>query len=203
MAQVGRVGGGRLLPHPSGAYSADSGSVSVKVAELQGGKVMSDRAYQDSLPKKRMGAGALIFDENGRFLLVNPTYKEPWEVPGGVVEANESPAQACVREVREELGLDIALERLLLVDYLSDSLEKVEALMFIFQGPTLTQAEIEAIQLQAEELSEYRFCTINEAVELLNHRLGRRVRRSLAVLVENGSVYMEDQEAVFKQSTVN
>ena len=78
---------------------------------------MSDRAYQDSLPKKRMGAGALIFDENGRFLLVNPTYKEPWEVPGGVVEANESPAQACVREVREELGLDITLERLLLVDY--------------------------------------------------------------------------------------
>ena len=158
---------------------------------------MSDRAYQNSLPKKRMGAGALIFDENGRFLLVNPTYKEPWEVPGGVVEANESPAQACVREVREELGLDIELKRLLLVDYLSDSPKKMEALMFIFQGPTLTSAEIEAIQLQAEELSEYRFCTIDEAVGLLNHRLGRRVRRSLAVAVENEPVYVEDQEAVF------
>lgn len=158
---------------------------------------MSDRAYQDSLPKKRMGAGALIFDENGRFLLVNPTYKEPWEVPGGIVEAHESPAQACVREVREELGLDIALKRLLLVDYLSDSPEKVEALMFIFQGPTLTQAEMEAIQLQADELSEYRFCTIDEAVMLLNARLGRRVRRSLAALAENGPVYVEDQESVF------
>jgi 8-oxo-dGTP diphosphatase len=158
---------------------------------------MSDRTYQDSLPKKRMGAGALIFDENGRFLLVNPTYKDPWEVPGGIVEAKESPAQACVREVGEELGLDIELERLLLVDYLSDSPEKVEALMFIFQGPVLTQAEIETIQLPAEELSEYRFCAIEEAVTLLNARLGRRVRRSLAVMTGNGSVYVEDQESVF------
>ena len=160
---------------------------------------MSDRAYQASLPMKRMGAGALIFDENGRFLLVNPTYKEPWEVPGGVVEDNESPAQACVREVREELGLDIMLQRLLVVDYLSDSPEKVEALMFIFQGPTLTPAEIEAIQLQAEELSEYCFCTAEEAVTLLNHRLGRRVLRSPDALAQNGPVYVEDQEAVFQQ----
>ena len=158
---------------------------------------MNSRAYQASLPKKRMGAGALIFDENGRFLLVNPTYKRPWEVPGGIVEANESPAQACVREIREELGLDVTLERLLLIDYLSDSPEKMEALMFIFQGPTLTPSEIEEIQLQASELSEYRFCAIDEAVTLLNRRLGRRVRRSLAALAQNGSVYAEDQEAVF------
>jgi len=158
---------------------------------------MSYRAYQDSLPKKRMGAGALIFDENGRFLLVNPTYKEPWEVPGGIVEANESPAQACVREVREELGLDIELARLILVDYLSDSPEKVEALMFIFEGPILTPTEIESIKLQVEELSEYRFCTDEEAVTLLNHRLGRRVQCGLASLVENGPVYVEDQESVF------
>jgi ADP-ribose pyrophosphatase YjhB (NUDIX family) len=158
---------------------------------------MSDRAYQDGLPKKRMGAGALIFDENGRFLLVNPTYKKLWEIPGGVVEANESPAQACVREVREELGLDIELKRLLLVDYLRDSPEKIEALMFIFQGPRLTSAEMETIQLQAEELSEYRFCTIYEAMSLLNPRLGRRMQRSLEALVENGPVYVEDQEAVF------
>ena len=158
---------------------------------------MSNKGYQDNLPKKRMGAGALIFDENARFLLVNPTYKEPWEVPGGVVEANESPAQACVREVREELGLDIELKRLLLVDYLSDSLEKVEALMFIFQGPTLTPAEIVAIQLQTEELRECRFCTIDEALALLNHRLGRRVQFSLEALSENGPIYVEDQESVF------
>ncbi len=158
---------------------------------------MSSRDYQNSLPKKRMGAGALIFDENGRFLLVNPTYKELWEVPGGVVESHESPAQACVREVREELGLDIELERLLLVDYLSDSPEKVEALMFIFQGPTLSVAEIDSIQPQADELSEFRFCTVDEAVERLNYRLGRRVQRSLRVLQGDGSVYVEDQEPAF------
>jgi 8-oxo-dGTP diphosphatase len=159
---------------------------------------MSDKVYQASLPKKRMGAGALIFDENGRFLLVNPTYKEPWEIPGGVVETHESPAQACVREVCEELGLNIELKRLLLVDYLSDSPEKVEALMFVFLGPVLTQAEIAAIALPVEELSEYRFCAIEEAVMLLNTRLRRRVQRALAGLNVNGPVYVEDQEPVFE-----
>ena len=144
-----------------------------------------------------MGAGALIFDENGRFLLVNPTYKEPWEIPGGIVEAHESPAQACIREVREELGLEIGLRRLLVVDYLGDSLEKVEALMFVFQGPTLTKTEIAGIQLQDDELSEYRFCTAEEAVILLNHRLGRRVLHCLDVLVQGGPVYVEDQQPVY------
>jgi ADP-ribose pyrophosphatase YjhB (NUDIX family) len=38
-----------------------------------------------------MAAGALLFDEDGRILLVEPTYKPYWEIPGGVVEADESP----------------------------------------------------------------------------------------------------------------
>ena len=67
---------------------------------------MSDKAYQRSLPKKRMSAGALFFDEAGRLLVVEPAYKSNWEIPGGAVELNESPRQACVREVKEELGLE-------------------------------------------------------------------------------------------------
>ena len=48
-----------------------------------------------------MSAGAIFRNQDGDVLLVNPTYKEPWEIPGGIVEANESPKRACIREVQE------------------------------------------------------------------------------------------------------
>ncbi|MGY2115992.1 NUDIX domain-containing protein [Nocardia gipuzkoensis] len=57
------------------------------------------------LPRKRMGAGALFVDELDRVLLVEPTYTNYWELPGGVVEADESPYAAVVREIGEELSL--------------------------------------------------------------------------------------------------
>jgi ADP-ribose pyrophosphatase YjhB (NUDIX family) len=55
----------------------------------------------------------LIIDESGRLLLVRHTgHDEGWAVPGGAVDIGESPAQAAVREVREELGVDVRLRRL-------------------------------------------------------------------------------------------
>ena len=52
------------------------------------------REYTSSLPGKRMGAGVLFTDETGRLLLVEPTYKPTWEIPGGAMEADESPRDA-------------------------------------------------------------------------------------------------------------
>lgn len=62
-------------------------------------------AWIDTLPRKRMGSGVLVRDELGRVLVVKPTYKQSWEIPGGAVEADESPRTTCRREVEEELGL--------------------------------------------------------------------------------------------------
>ncbi|MGH3806638.1 MAG: NUDIX domain-containing protein, partial [Pseudonocardiaceae bacterium] len=39
--------------------------------------------------RKRVAAKAVMRDRVGRILLVNPTYKEYWDLPGGMVEANE------------------------------------------------------------------------------------------------------------------
>ena len=154
------------------------------------------RTYQRSLPRKRMGAGALFRDENGRFLLVNPTYKPTWEIPGGVIEANESPRQACIREIIEELGFTCQPHQLLCVDYLSDQPDKTEAIMFVFDGGCLSQEAIAHIQLPADELSDYRFCTLPEALVLLNPRLGRRVALCQQALTENRTIYAEDQPPV-------
>jgi ADP-ribose pyrophosphatase YjhB (NUDIX family) len=53
-------------------------------------------------------ATACIFDESAR-LLVARHEGDVWATPGGLVEPDEPPEQAVVREVREELGIDITV----------------------------------------------------------------------------------------------
>jgi 8-oxo-dGTP diphosphatase len=79
------------------------------------GQVSADD-YVRSLPRKRMAAGALFVDSVSRILLVDPVYRDTWDLPGGAVEAEESPYAACRREVAEELGLDRPPGRVLAVD---------------------------------------------------------------------------------------
>ena len=55
--------------------------------------------------------GAAIFDDSGRLLAAQRAaparYAGLWEFPGGKVELGETPAEALVRECREELGIEI------------------------------------------------------------------------------------------------
>jgi 8-oxo-dGTP pyrophosphatase MutT (NUDIX family) len=158
---------------------------------------MDRKAFQETLPKKRISAGCLFFDEKGRLLVVNPTYKKTWEIPGGVVEQNESPRETVVREVYEELGLFCKPQRLLCVDFSDENKKRTESLQFIFLGPPLSKEQIEAIKLPAEELSEFRILPPKKATKLLNKKLRRRVRHCLTVLDQEVTLYLEEQKPVF------
>ena len=70
------------------------------------------------LPRKRVIAQMLVRDDAGRVLLCHPTYKDDWDLPGGVVEVRESPREAAGREVLEELALRLPVGRLVLTDWL-------------------------------------------------------------------------------------
>ncbi len=152
------------------------------------------KAYQLTLPKKRMSAGCLFFDDNGRFLIVNPTYKEPWEIPGGTVEANESPRQAAIREVAEEIGLNCEPRRLLCIDYSKENDRRTESVQLIFDGGVLSKKQIKRITLPADELSEYRFVAPKKGLNKLNPKLRRRIHHCLRVLAGKTTVlYLEEQ----------
>lgn len=81
----------------------------------------SSKDFYDSIPGKKCGAGVLFLDKEGKVLLVKPSYKEGWTLPGGVVEKNESPQWGAVREVSEEIGLSIDDPTLLCVTYKKNS----------------------------------------------------------------------------------
>lgn len=157
---------------------------------------MDKKAFQQQLPKKRISAGMLIFDEAGRLLVLEPAYKDTWEIPGGVVEANESPREAVVREAAEELGLFCRPQRLLAVDYSGETAKRTESLQFIFLGPQLTEAQIAAIRLNKSELRSFRFLPPEQATLLLNKKLRRRVRRCLRVVGRKRTLYLEEQRPV-------
>jgi ADP-ribose pyrophosphatase YjhB (NUDIX family) len=58
--------------------------------------------------------GALVHDQAGRLLLIqrgHDPHRGRWSLPGGRIEAGESPEQAVVREVREETGLEVVAGR--------------------------------------------------------------------------------------------
>jgi len=130
-----------------------------------------------SFATPRVAAGALFVDQLGRVLLVHPTYKETWDIPGGYVEQGESPAAACQREVAEELGLDRQPRRLIAVDWAPHEHEG-DKLLFLFDCGTLGDDE-QRICLDEAELDEYRWVDQDHLDDYVIPRIARRIRSAI------------------------
>jgi 8-oxo-dGTP diphosphatase len=124
-----------------------------------------------------VAAGVLFNDGNGRVLLVNPTYKDGWEIPGGYVEVGESPRAAAIREVKEELGLDIQVHDLLVLDWAPHPMEG-DKLLIIFDGGQLDEETLSKISFPDGELSAAHFFDTSELETVLPDRLAKRVYRA-------------------------
>lgn len=146
----------------------------------------------DPLDRSRpyVAAGVLFFDEAGRILLVQPTYKDHWDIPGGYVETGETPAQAAAREVREELSIDAAVGPLLVVDWAPHP-DEGDKLLLIFDGGILTDDQLDGIRLQTDEIASYTLHDQTEAITLLIPRLGRRVAAAIDAHQAGRTAYLE------------
>jgi 8-oxo-dGTP pyrophosphatase MutT (NUDIX family) len=94
--------------------------------------------------KLRLGCSAAIFDEHGRIFLTRRTDNGQWCLPGGGMDAGESVAEACEREVWEETGLRVRVKRLVGVYSHSDQL-----LVY----PDGNKTHIVALHFEAEVIS--------------------------------------------------
>lgn len=156
-------------------------------------KLLPPEEFYPSLPKKRMGAGALFVNQQNEILLVHPTYKPRWEIPGGITEDDESPRTCVQREVCEEIGLDREIGRLLVVEYQQRVGVKTESLMFVFDGGMLTEAEINAIRLQEAELDAFGFFPVDGLPDVMSETLRKRVQRAFAERQHPTDAYAENQ----------
>lgn len=153
-----------------------------------------DRATAISrAPKKRSGVAALVFDGAGRILLVKPTYKEGWVLPGGALEDNESPAEGCARELYEETGLAAPSLRFLCLDY--QRTEEGDSFQFVFYAGTISEAQASAVRLPPEELSDWQFVEPAAVTSLGRPRQAARISRCLEALSRDTIIYLENGEA--------
>jgi ADP-ribose pyrophosphatase YjhB (NUDIX family) len=149
--------------------------------------------WWEKLPRKREAADALLLDETGRPLIVKNSWNDAWNLPGGVLDVNESPRAGAEREIEEELGLRITMGRLLVVDWEppTEALP-TDGLMSLFDGGVLTAEEIAAIRLQETEIQAYRFAAPDEFPATLPAILGRRLRVALSVRESGNTAYLEN-----------
>ncbi len=156
----------------------------------------ADSATQETIPLPGIpvSAGALIFDRAGRLLILKPTYKSGWTIPGGVMEADgESPWEACRREVREETGIEVARGRLAAVDFRRPRPDRPGGVRFLFDCGKVSDQALSGLVLQPEEISESRLASLADALVLLRGPIRRRVR---AATRGRRLVYLEDGRPV-------
>jgi 8-oxo-dGTP pyrophosphatase MutT (NUDIX family) len=148
--------------------------------------------YTSTLPRKRMASAVLVRHPDNRILLVEPVYKDYWELPGGSVDADESPYHAATRELMEELGLSVTPGRLLVVDWVPPRVGRTDGVMFVYDGGLLDPARAAEIKLPAEELRSWAWSTLEEAEQRLSPLLARRAAAALDALSQSATLYLED-----------
>jgi 8-oxo-dGTP pyrophosphatase MutT (NUDIX family) len=143
------------------------------------------------LPRKRAISQLLVRDHDGRVLLCRLTYKQDWDLPGGVVEVGESPQLAVSREVEEELALQLPAGPLLLTDWMPPWSGWDDALCLVFDGGAHDAGILDDIVRQEREIRDAAFCTVAEARERCADFTARRIEAALANLAAGGPAYTE------------
>ncbi|HEX4787283.1 MAG TPA: NUDIX hydrolase [Actinospica sp.] len=133
-------------------------------------------AFLAGLPAVYVGVGGLIGNPAGEILIVKPTYKPGWEIPGGGMDADEYPRETLRRELAEEIGFTLEPGRLLAVDFsLARPQRPRPSIMYVYDCGVLDARQQARITLPLDELSEHRFVAPEALGELLPGRLARRV----------------------------
>jgi len=153
-------------------------------------------------PTKRMSVAALILNNKDELLIVKPSYRDGWLLPGGIVEKDESPSEACKREVKEELGVIVNLTELVLLDYTEKCNKYEEGFHIIFRCEDFTEENASNLKLKSDELSEYTFVASNLFEIYFNGVILDRLKSIFDSNKKNRVEYMERRRLFFADADV-
>jgi 8-oxo-dGTP diphosphatase len=143
---------------------------------------------------KWVAAGAIIFDEQGRVLLIRHRWRQAWEYPVGVADPGESPLQTARREVHEEVGLQPDNFAFLGVDS-TTSRHPNGNVIFTFSAH-VTPSEATHLKLEVFEARAHRWVSRDEALILISPRLKHRLRLLFEAYDSGKPVYLETGDTV-------
>lgn len=126
----------------------------------------------ESDPNWKVSVNALIETSDG-MLLVKPSYKKGWDLPGGIVESDESPVEGLRREIVEELGTSAEIGGLRCVDYIRSDWESRPVIMLIFSATI----NINEVCVDGQELIDWRIVSRDIALDTVSKNMKIRLSR--------------------------
>ncbi|MYW06561.1 NUDIX domain-containing protein [Streptomyces sp. SID3343] len=146
--------------------------------------------YCAGLPGMVVGASVLLHDRHGNIVVVEPNYKPGLDIPGGMAEAGEAPHETAGREVREEIGLDVVVGRLLAVCTTTAETFGRVVLDFVFDGPVLTDDQVAGLRATDAELDAAFVLMPDEALPRFAPRTRRRISVALEAYASGACLYV-------------
>ncbi len=137
---------------------------------------------------KVQNAGGVVLNVYGKLVLVEQQGNS-WSLPKGGIEADESPLEAAVREIREETGITALTLVSKLGEYVRRSFNKEGTGMDMTRPPTLRavflfRTDDPPLTFDRKEITDARFVTIDEAVDLLTHQEDKKFLVSVRGKIE-------------------
>ena len=145
----------------------------------------------------RMSAACLVFNVSGGLLLVKPSYIKEWHLPGGVIEAMESPRIAADRELKEETGLSIQSKALLCIDYKQIPSQSDEAVLFLFDYGDISAEQSGKIHIDHKEIIDFGFFDVVDACSKVTDPMANRIKNAMLAKRSRTVRYLENAQMIF------
>jgi 8-oxo-dGTP pyrophosphatase MutT (NUDIX family) len=152
-------------------------------------KNLSRKEFLKIVARKRVSAGVIFLNNKKQILLVKTSYKKYWSLPGGMIDKNESPKDAAIREAEEEIGIKVKNLKLGSIGWGMEKEYDDDYITFQFNGGIIEDEK--SIRIDNEEIIDFKFADVNKIKNLVSPGTNAGIIESLRNLKTENSIYIE------------